>query len=915
MPADLEHPWLGLESYQAETRAYFFGREPEIAALHLRLRSHPLLVLYGRSGLGKTSILNAGLLPRLVAEQQFPVIHRFDYNNERVGPTEQLMLLLFSSREDEETWSFGNAAARSDQWAKELREKLSFFDLPEDEASWFWLRVHWRAEPPAITHLVLDQFEEVFTRGAEQKGLAEEIRDRIVILLHGGVPPAISSLIAKEDTFLDYFDPDSQPVRVILSLRDDYVYALNRWRQHLPALGENNFELRPLRGFAAFEAIFKPGALRCHYRGEVSSANKVETGLPPIMSEETARRIVHFSSKKGQEIPIEEIEAVPPILSLLCRELNERRFTSPPGSQQSPAEEITFRESDADIETVITAFYERCLAGRPEAVRVFIEEELVSYSGARLSQDEQSILKVFEEGCEIPGAASDHRARGFGDAGLARACLRDLVNQRLLSPLGGETPSYELIHDLLAGVVEKTRAIRREREASARLAARQQERLRRQRKIALVVVAALVLGCAVLVTYAYRTRQEIKFRALIDSGNFLLETNDNRQALEKFKEATRINSSAAEAWSGMGEALLRQAYGSDDSIHAAMTLEAIEALNQAVEIEKRKNSTATGHDMSKANLAKAYVRLGNLYAQGTDPDFPKAEALYKQAAATDPGSPYLYDGYASVQMSQWHFRLAMKQYEAALKVARQRNEPDYNAHAGLAEIYLVLGHYGLAMDQFNRAIGAYPDSWTARFGLARAIFLSDPNDPRAVELFKSLLGSEMKRLDSLVRMNLAYTLLAKAKLPTDGFLLAEAVGYLEEAYEKDPHALSAFRLGIGRALQGNSEEASRLWQETSKLPWGDSLSRRTYSPVLAALRSEPGCLAQVREITQLLAQEGAVGFLETVKRDAELIHTSELYNAEISPVITLLNEAISEASQHNKLPTSGVELQVSPPPR
>lgn len=344
MPADLEHPWLGLESYQAETRAYFFGREPEVAALHLRLRSHPLLVLYGRSGLGKTSILNAGLIPRLLAEQQSPVLHRFDYDNERLGPTEQLRLLLFSAQEDDDTRSFGNATARSDQWAKELREKLSFFDLPEDSASWFWLRVHWRAERPALTHLVLDQFEEVFTRGAERKGLAEEIRDRIVILLHGGVPPAISSLIAKEDTFLDYFDPDSQPVRVILSLRDDYVYALNRWRQHLPALGENNFELRPLRGLAAFEAIFKPGALRCHYRGEVSPANNVETGLPPIVSEETTRRIVRFSSKKGEEIPMEEIEAVPPILSLLCRELNERRFTSPAGSQQAPAEEIIFRE-------------------------------------------------------------------------------------------------------------------------------------------------------------------------------------------------------------------------------------------------------------------------------------------------------------------------------------------------------------------------------------------------------------------------------------------------------------------------------------------------------------------------------------------------------------------------------------------
>ncbi|PYI93723.1 MAG: hypothetical protein DME97_05555 [Verrucomicrobia bacterium] len=900
MPADLEHPWLGLESYQAETRAYFFGRDLEVAELHLRLRSHPLLVLYGRSGLGKTSILNAGLIPRLVAEQQVPVLHRFDYNNERLGPTEQLRLLLFSSREDEDTWSFGNAAARSDQWAKELREKLSFLDLPEDSASWFWLRVHWRAERPAITHLILDQFEEVFTRGAERKGLVEEIRDRIAILLHGGVPPAISSLIAKEDTFLDYFDPDSQPVRVILSLRDDYVYALNRWRQHLPALGENNFELRPLRGFAALEAIFKPGALRCHYRGEVGAANKVETGLPPIVSEETARRIVRFSSKKGEEISMEDIEAVPPILSLLCRELNERRFTSPAGGKQAPAEEITFQESDADIETIITAFYERCLAGRPEAVRIFIEEELVSYSGARLAQDEKSVLRVFERGCEIPGAAGDRRAQGFGDADLARACLRDLVNQRLLSPLGGEISSYELIHDLLAGVVEKTRANRREREASARLAARQQERLRRQRKIALVVVVALVLGCAALVAYAYRARQEIKFRTLLDSGTFLLETGDNRQALEKFKEATRINSSEAEAWSGMGDALLRQAYGSDDSIDAAITLEAIAAYNKAVEIEKSKNSTATEQDMSKANLAKAYVRLGNVYAEGTDPDFPKAEALYKQAAATDPGSPYLYVGYARVQMSQWHFRLAMEQYEAALKAARQRNEPNYSAHAGLAEVYLILGHYGLAMDQFNRAIGAYPDSWNARFGLAHAIHMNDPNDPRAAELFKSLLGSEMKRLDSLTRMYLAAMLLEKAKPPADAPLLAEAVTHLEEAYAKDPSAFSAFQLGIGRALQGNSQEASKLWDEASRLPWGsDPLQQQTYSPLLTILRNESGALIQLQKITDVLAQERAAGFLTTVKRDAELIRRSGLYDTQIKPVIDLLDASIKKAREGN----------------
>src|SRR4051812_20672640 len=70
--ADLEHPWVGLESFSEESQGYFFGRDAEIDELHLRTRSNPLLVVYGRSGLGKTSILTAGLIPLLRRERKRP---------------------------------------------------------------------------------------------------------------------------------------------------------------------------------------------------------------------------------------------------------------------------------------------------------------------------------------------------------------------------------------------------------------------------------------------------------------------------------------------------------------------------------------------------------------------------------------------------------------------------------------------------------------------------------------------------------------------------------------------------------------------------------------------------------------------------------------------------------------------------
>jgi tetratricopeptide (TPR) repeat protein len=433
--ADLEHPWLGLESFREETRAYFFGRDAETAELHLRLRSQPLLVLYGRSGFGKTSILSAGLIPRLRRDGHRAAIHRLSYGQEDPNPFDQLLFHL---------------------GVRDANRSLPF-PLPNDAASRLWLHIHRKLAWSGVTHLILDQFEEVFTVETQRPGTVEEVREALGILVQGAVPASVANCLAGEETFFDYFDPDSQPVRVILALRDDYVYALNRWRRHLPQLGQNYFELRALRGPAAFDAVFKPGCLRAHKREENGTLVDADTGLPPIVSEATARRIVRFIAEKKEDVPLEGIEAVPPILSLLCRELNERRYPQPPGAFGPPLAEIVFDEQKTNVETILETFYERCLAGRPEAVRIFIEEDLVSRSGIRLQNDEQSIVDVFANG------VGPH-AVGYGAGGAATACLRELVNERLLSPVsGGETPRYELTHDLLCRVVYKSRTAREER--------------------------------------------------------------------------------------------------------------------------------------------------------------------------------------------------------------------------------------------------------------------------------------------------------------------------------------------------------------------------------------------------------------------------------------------------------------------
>ena len=79
---DAQHPWLGLASFTEETRGYFYGREEEVGELARRVQRKLLTILFGQSGLGKTSILRAGIVPRLRPEGYCPVYVRIDYSRE-----------------------------------------------------------------------------------------------------------------------------------------------------------------------------------------------------------------------------------------------------------------------------------------------------------------------------------------------------------------------------------------------------------------------------------------------------------------------------------------------------------------------------------------------------------------------------------------------------------------------------------------------------------------------------------------------------------------------------------------------------------------------------------------------------------------------------------------------------------------
>ena len=74
-----ENPWPGLAAFEEGDFEFFKGRDPEISAIARLVVREDLTFLWGFSGLGKTSLLRAGLFPRLREGDIFPVYVRLRY--------------------------------------------------------------------------------------------------------------------------------------------------------------------------------------------------------------------------------------------------------------------------------------------------------------------------------------------------------------------------------------------------------------------------------------------------------------------------------------------------------------------------------------------------------------------------------------------------------------------------------------------------------------------------------------------------------------------------------------------------------------------------------------------------------------------------------------------------------------------
>lgn len=472
----IENPWLGLKSYSEGKILY--GRDKEIEELSQKILYNSQTVIYGKSGIGKSSLLKAGIFPILRRNGYFPVYVRFVHEEGQESYTNQIIAAVDYALKRLKIEDLGaldcNLIKVVEGYAEEV---MPIYNDGRDESMWEYFHRHkfyYKLDEEDDAHeifpvLIFDQFEEIFTL-QKDASLVKKFFDEFAGLINNVCPkylleskfeadsvfsPLLGRSLIKRGVIKtakkwDYIDDVN--LHIVLSLREDFLSYLERNIEHIPSLKHNRYCLLSLNEDQAADIIMQP--------------------IPGLVSIDVAKEIISkvtgVSSDRFDidDTPVLEVDSA--ILSLFLSELFVKK-----GKDDIITDKLVIQFGS----NIISDFYEKSINDRfkiSEASVLYLEKRLVTKEGRRDS--------IFEERALSNGITYDE--------------LKYLIDRRLLRQYTWrDGVRIEFSHDVLCPIVNERRLKRDELLEKQR----QQElflKVKRERKrliVALISIIFLVL--------------------------------------------------------------------------------------------------------------------------------------------------------------------------------------------------------------------------------------------------------------------------------------------------------------------------------------------------------------------------------------------------------------------------------------
>jgi WD40 repeat protein len=480
----------------------FFGREKDKKNLLTFINVEPLLVLFSKSGLGKSSLVNAAIIPELRKKDYEIIVCRFN---------------SYVNKERDENISAEQQSPLQKLFSEvKIRQNTSatFLDTviknPEPFSLWHQFKnLQISDNGKKVYFIFFDQFEELFTYLPEQ---VKEFKEHLAELLGVSIPQEYLDQInqLEEDTASsDLTDEqlgllyDPIPVKMLCTIRSDKFSLLTNLKDAIPGVVTKTYELKPFNTQEATDAIVKPASIENSLTGGDFISNSFAYDADAI------KKMLNYLSDDGTE-NIESFQ-----LQVLCRYVEDMVIENK--KKNSELKNITANQL-GDIKNIFEAYYNRLIEG--------IDRSKI-----------KNVKRLFEEGLIFEKdkiRVPLYKGQITSNYGIDEVLLEKLVNTHLIrseQDTNGKE-KYELSHDSLIEPILKAKEKRVAEEKAA--LQKIKFKMRVQLFAAVIIGVVLIFGTAIYIfsRSAKRDKLEINFLVAEKDWFYLLDAAQRTDAMK-----------------------------------------------------------------------------------------------------------------------------------------------------------------------------------------------------------------------------------------------------------------------------------------------------------------------------------------------------------------------------------------------